>query len=116
MSEPFNSFAGSDSGRLQSDLAQLAKKDVRAPKALPNRPNAAPIPAGVGSVRPKPATASQQSAGIASPLTETATTRAYHSDQFFASTNGLFVFVLKPIKDINFIDALGRDVKISLLP
>lgn len=107
---------GSDSGRLQSDLERLAKTDSRPPKTLPGRPDAAPIPASIGSARPKPASASQQSSGIASPLTETVASREYHPTQTLTSTNGLFVFTVKPVKKLNFTDAMGRPVAMNLEP
>lgn len=110
MSEPFNSFAGSNSGRLQSDLSRLASKDSRPQKTLQDRSAAAPIPASVGSARPKPATASQQSAGIASPLTESPGTREHHPNQTLTSSDGLFTLQYQSPSKIAFTAANGGAV------
>lgn len=59
-------------------------------------------------------------AGIASPLTEgiNAATgnpaREYYGTQLKTSSDGLFVLPIKPIKTLNFKDALGNPVVVQL--
>lgn len=105
--------------KLRADLAALAG-DATPAKSLGRRPAASPIPASIGSARPKPAGAAQQSSGIAAPLTEVhdesgnATTRTYHPPTYLLSSNGLIAIKRQPVASLTLMDAMGRPVELVL--
>ena len=94
-----------DSARLQTDLVRLVDQGRRPDKTLVPRAPATAIPASAGAGRPSQATGAG-TAGIASPLTEPdAATRQYHANAAAITTDGVFTWVIKPIKQVDMRDA-----------
>lgn len=89
-------------------LVDRAKTD-RLPAANP----AVPIPVSVGVGVPAPgSSASGTGSGIASPLTETAySARTFHPNVTLTSSDGIFMMVIKPVKQIKMRDAAGREIE-----
>lgn len=96
--------------RIQQDIKRLTQE----------RPAIAPL---AGAIAPAQITdktslgnraATVADSGIASPLTEVPNSRAYHSNQTLTSTNGLFVFTVKPISELHLADAAGRAILLNL--
>ena len=102
----------SDSRTLQTDLVRLVDAGRRPAKTLGERPDAAAIPSAAGSAKPKrPAGSGTGTAGIASPLTETAYEDREHYDAVtVTSTDGIFSFQVRRLKHMEMLDANGAEV------
>lgn len=105
------SGAGAAGGSNATADALAAKGIIVQPyDPRPDQPGAR----GQGQNPPK------STAGIASPLTEAKDAdtgepaRDYYDTQLKTSSDGLFVLPIKPIKTLNFKDALGNSVVIEL--
>jgi hypothetical protein len=89
---------------------QAQGQTSRVDKTLPASPTATAIPARAGTGGPP----QFKGSGIASPLVETAySERTFHAATQYASTDGIFVIELLPVKTINFKDALESPVTIE---
>lgn len=68
---------------------------------------------GIGDTTALPIT---QSEGIASPLKEVPGTRLYYESELIRSSDGLFVFEQKSIKQAQFADANGQTITMEFEP
>lgn len=107
-----------DTRRLQKDVRALVGKDAP-PKTLAPRDAATPLPAAVGSAKPRLAGsgASTQTgtAGIASPLTEPDYgTRTWHTGVTITSTDGIWAQVFEDVATLDLLDANDQPVQIIL--
>lgn len=101
--------AGTDR-RLVHDLNSLVDRHT-APATLRVVPPPNPIAANVGRGRPTDAAGT---AGIASPLTETAyADRVHYAPVTITSSDGLFTLEVKRIKTLKMLDANGRPVTLE---
>lgn len=97
--------------RLKHDLRRLTRPDPSA-AALPPTHQPKAIPAG----RAMGSGPGDDTAGIASPLTEEDyQTRTYHTaESTLASSSGLFVIRVKRLKHIELVDANDQPVALDL--
>lgn len=99
----------------QFDLKAAVEKLARSGKAktqdfVPHDPRE-----GVEPGRAKASREVEESAGIASPLTEPdVTAREYHDTQLVTSADGLFTLPVKPLKKLVMADANGAEVVMEL--
>lgn len=95
---------GAGDGGVEA-LAQNGGQPLAAPAIRPN------IGAARGIARLTSAPGNGE-AGIASPLTETAyAERLWHAPRSITASDGVFTFVLTPVRAIQMVDANGRDVR-----
>ena len=93
--------------RLVEDLNRLITHPPKPAERLAPAGSPGTLP-GRGTGKPGSASA----AGIASPLTEQDyTKRIFHAPMTIESSDGLFTFKLKPVKNITMTDAAGRVVE-----
>lgn len=106
---------------VQDDINSLVRP-VAARKQLRSVPPLGPLPAKRGRADYKAPPAASTGGGIASPLTEktivadgkTVPDRAHYEDMVLLSSDGLFTYIAKPIKTLNFLDADTLPVVIQL--
>lgn len=96
--------SGAAAGGVET-LAQNGGQPLAAPAIRPN------IGAAQGLARLISAPGAG-SAGIASPLSEAAyADRLWHAPRSITASDGVFTFVITPIRAIQMVDANGRDVR-----
>ena len=90
-------------------LIETGRSNAPLPAAAP----ASEITEGRGFSTPKKPAAS--TGGIAGPLTETAyADREYYDDAVFTTSDGIFTFIRKPPKQLQFVDGNNNALKIVL--
>ncbi|MGE0126422.1 MAG: hypothetical protein AB7U25_26125 [Vicinamibacterales bacterium] len=98
--------------RLIDDLNRVITHPPRAREPLPPAAGQAAIP-GVGRGERSPA----GGGGIASPLTEIDyADRQWHPEIAVASSDGVFVLMIEPIKQVTFRDAQGKTAAVIFEP
>lgn len=92
--------------RYVNALIEPPRGDQAALPPLKIRPTI-PASTGVGRIIKQPGLVGS----IQSPLTETnAATRQYHADAAVTTTDGVFTWIIKPIKQVDMLDAGDSDV------
>lgn len=98
---------------LQLLTEQAQGQTSRVEKTLPAGKSATEIPQRAGTGGPPRA----RGAGIASPLIETDyADRTWHDDVSVVSSDGLFSIVVRPVKTIDFKDAVESPLTIEFKP
>lgn len=98
--------------QLVRDLNAIIEPQAQQ-QALPAAEPRDPVP-GVGIGRRLGGAAAGGGGSIASPLTEPdASTRTYHQERAVASSDGVFVLMLRPIKTIDLLDANQAPVRVE---
>ena len=90
---------------MEGDANTNVIPSAKARGAYPAVTSSAPLPG---------AAKSGSGAGIASPLVETSyAARQWWSDTQMTTTDGLVTFVVKPVKEITFLDQAATEIKLQ---
>lgn len=107
--------------QLLHDLSQLIPP-TREPPTLRREDPLPPIPARRGYIERNAQPGRSAGGGIASPLIEGSETlpaeieRTYHPVETVTSTDGIFVWELRPVASVTMIDANGQEVVLQFAP